>query len=414
MEGVLMILKRWFLLTMLFSVLSIALYSQSEKQKIENRALLQGYGIESVREVSETEEQKFILDRTVVPEEYIVGPGDEFYIFIFTNEMMEFKVNVNPVGDLVIPGIGKVPVSEKSLSEVVKLISDFIREKGVRKGLVSVSLSNIRKFKVLVLGAVRSPGFYVVDPVTRVSELIESAGGFLQLAKLHQIQVYRNGVPVDTLNFVNFLVHGNLRDNPYLHEREIVYVPFGDVAEEGIQLRGAVVDCGYCIIEPGETLGNLLKRKGALKDNAQLDHVWVIRNEKNGKRFYKVKANEFDNWVLKAGDEVDVVKIKGVYVVGYVNQPGIIYDYLPGLKAWDYISLAGGISEKGSFKKIVVIHENGRKEKGRDVVIKRGDIIMVGRSNKDILLGEESSVLEVTVSLVSVLLAYLAASRYTR
>ena len=413
MKGVLMILKRWFLLTMLFSVLSIALYSQSEKQKIENRTLLQNYGIESVREVSGTEEQKFILDRSVVPEEYIVGPGDEFYIFIFTDEMMEFKVNVNPVGDLVIPGIGKVPVSEKSLSEAVKLISDFIREKGVRKGLVSVSLSNIRKFKVLVLGAVRSPGFYVVDPVTRVSELIESAGGFLQLAKLHQIQVYRNGVPVDTLNFVNFLLRGDLGDNPYLHEGEVVYIPFGDVVKEGIQLRGAIIDSGYCIIEPGETLGNLLRRKGALKNNAQLDHVWVIRNEKNGKRFYKVKADEFDNWVLKAGDEVDIVEIKGVSVVGYVNQPGV-YDYLPGLKAWDYISLAGGITEKGSLKKTIVIHEDGKKEKGRDVVIRRGDIIMVGRSTTNILIGEKSSILEVTASLMSVVLAYLAASRYTR
>lgn len=408
-----MIARRIFLFMSFFQIVVVTLLSQTGSRVAEDIIAPQSKGRKSIQEVSNIEGQEFILDKPIVPENYIVGPGDEFYVSIFTDELVEFVARVNPVGDLVLPGIGKIPVAGQRLCEAVTLISDFIRRNGVKTGLVSVSLSNIRRFKIQILGAILNPGFYIATPATRLSELIREAGGFLQLAKLHQIYIYRDSVLADTVDFVNFLLHGDLRDNPYLSDGEMVYIPFGNVVTEGVQLRGSVADSGYCIIKPGETLWDLLKRKGALKKDARLDHVVVIRNENGVKRVYKVKNSEFDDWILRAGDEIDVMKIKGVSVIGYVNKPGS-YDYILGLKAWDYIGLAGGITEKGSLKKIVVIHENGEKEKGQDVTIMRGDVIIVGRSNRDIFIGERSSILEVVASLMSVFLAYLAASRYTK
>ena len=388
-------------------ILTLSVWMLAQEQKIKETETYR-IGLEKSTGI----EQPFILDVPIDPSKYIVGPGDEFYLSMVTDRIIEFKLRVCPTGELLIPSIGKIYVSGLRLEEAINKIVGYIKKKGVRAE-VNISLSDIRKFKSQILGAVKKPGFYIIDSATRLQELVELAGGFRPLAKQHQILIFKDGVVVDTVNFVRYVVYGSIEDNPTLLEGEVVYVPFGDIKKDAVYLTGAVDDSGYCVIEPGETLGQLLKRRGYLKKGAILDQVFILRKRTKGKDLIRVSSQKFDEMVLKPGDEINVLPLEGVIVIGHVKKPGE-YSYFPSLSVYDYIGIAGGISEKGSLKKVVVIHKDGSREIGQRVVIKRGDIIIVNRNSRDILIGERSSILEVLSSVMSILLAYIAATRYYR
>ena len=121
---------------------------------------------------------KVILEKIIDPKLYILGPGDILSVFIWGNFQGQFTLPVSPEGMLLVPEIGPVAVSGYSLEKAAKIISNKILDR-YRNVEIVVSLVNLRVFKVFVGGAVKKPGAYPATSVSRVSELIDMAGGFL-------------------------------------------------------------------------------------------------------------------------------------------------------------------------------------------------------------------------------------------
>jgi len=83
--------------------------------------------------------------------------------------------------------------------------------------------------RVLVLGAVRSPGAYDVDEGARLVDAISLAGGPADRAGIRQVGIIRQGVDgkmaVTTVNFERVLRQGDATQNPLLQHGDIVYIP---------------------------------------------------------------------------------------------------------------------------------------------------------------------------------------------
>ena len=65
-----------------------------------------------------------VFEQPVDQSEYIVGPGDQFQINIWGQINEFFPVDVLPEGNLVIPAVGDIQVSGKTLDKVKALISE--------------------------------------------------------------------------------------------------------------------------------------------------------------------------------------------------------------------------------------------------------------------------------------------------
>ncbi len=72
--------------------------------------------------------------------------------------------------------------------------------------------------------------------------------------------------------------------------------------------------------------------------------------------------------------------------------------------------MAGGNTIEGDIEKAIVRHLDGKIETGKNAILKRGDVIMVPRTNKSIMYGD-LSILEIITSLSTTLLAFIAATR---
>ena len=115
--------------------------------------------------------------------DYELGPGDVIEVSIFEWELSEqtktatFRVSESGVVSL--PVIGDLTVGRKSVREVKAEIETNLREGGyIRQPRVSVDVKEFRSKRVMVVGAVRDPGVYVLrENVTMLLDVLSLAGG---------------------------------------------------------------------------------------------------------------------------------------------------------------------------------------------------------------------------------------------
>ena len=370
----------------------------------ENTDLKASETIQAVQSFEET----FFLEKVINPDKYILGPGDELGINILMGENLTLPIKITPTGDVFIPSVGVVNVSGLTLTHGIDKIKEYILDNAYPNAKVSVALVNIRYFQIQVIGAVNKPGFVRASAVDRLDRIIDRARGFHQLAREFEITVKRKNGIIEKINHLNFIRHGNLSENPAFLEGDIIIVPFGDIFEESVALRGAVIGTGYDVIEQGETLLEFFTRNIKLDTYSDLQSVTITRKEDKFESYIRVIPSKFSQFKLIAGDIIDILRERGIMVNGFVQKPGA-YEFIPGYSISDYISIAGGNTIDGDPKRAIVYHSDGNMEEGEDIILSRGDVIVVPRTYLNSLVGK-TSILQMTAYMFSIIMSYLAAS----
>ena len=355
-------------------------------------------------------EETFSLEKSINPEKYILGPGDELGINILMGENITLPLNVTPTGDVFIPSVGVVNVSGMTLTKGIDKIKEYILDNAYPNAKVSIALVYIRYFQVQVIGAVNKPGFVRASAVDRLDRIIYRAQGFHQLAREFDIIVKRKNGPEERINHLIFVRNGNLMENPTFLEGDIIIVSFGDISSESVALRGAVKGTGYDIIEPGEVLLEFLTRRIKLDTYSDLQSVIISRLGENSESYIRVLPSEFSHFKLIAGDIIDILRERGIMVNGFVQKPGA-YEFIPGFTISDYISIAGGNTFDGDPNRAIIYHSDGSMEEGGDIILRRGDVIVVPRTYLNSFVGR-LSILQMTAFIFSIYMSYLAAIAY--
>ena len=346
------------------------------------------------------------LENAINAAEYELGPGDELGVNIIMGKNFTFPVRITPTGDIFIPSVGLVNILGYTLNAAKEKIINFIIKDAYPNAKVSITLLKLRTFKIQVIGGVNKPGFVEISAVDRLDEIIEKVEGFHYLAKEYDILITRKSGINENINFFNFLLYGDLEHNPTFRENDIISIPFEKLSANLISIRGQVENIGYDIIEPNESLFQLLKRRIDLGDYSDLNSIIVTRNVKNIENIIEIFPSQFEDFTLFNGDIIDISRQNGIMVNGFVQKPGA-YDFVSGFTVYNYVSMAGGISDQGSLKNISIHHNDGTISKNLDLLLKRGDVIIVKRSVINAIAGN-ASVLQIIASVFSIYLTYLA------
>jgi hypothetical protein len=77
---------------------------------------------------SNTSDNKpFLIDKSISPKQYKVGPGDQIHInIISSNETFDYSLMISPTGVLLIPSVGLINTDNLSLHELIKKIKNKI------------------------------------------------------------------------------------------------------------------------------------------------------------------------------------------------------------------------------------------------------------------------------------------------
>ena len=315
------------------------------------------------------------LDQTINSELYVVGPNDVFsFSMVTSNEIINEKLTVSPLGEILIPIVGKVYVDKMSLSSVFKLIENECKNK-IQNSTVDVTLYKVKDFNILILGPSSIPaGYYPVNSFTRVSDIfkyVEHEFNKFQSDNLNnslvkediprlssrnvKLRSQGNQINCDLLKFTST---GNLSENPYLKIGDVVEVNY---ANKFINIAGAVNAPGLYEHKKGESLLDFIKLSGGFKYDADLDKIEITSfDNDNSPTIRIVDSKVAKNFILSERDFISV-KNKNSYkehysvtVLGEVLNPGV-YTIENGVSNInDIIFRAGGYTSKADSNQIFI------------------------------------------------------------
>ncbi|MFQ5708945.1 MAG: SLBB domain-containing protein [bacterium] len=325
------------------------------------------------------------LEAAIDPRAYVVGPGDQFLITIWSALETSFRTGVTPEGKLIIPTIGTLEVDGKSLKEVQQLVE----EHGAKKYLhatISADLVQLRSFRVHVTGQVKHPGPYTALAVNRVSDIIREAGDLTSWGFERNIQVRHLDGTTDVVDLYEYRKLGNLDSNIYLRSGDVVFVPSINLSRATVRIEGRVHAPGIYQLAQDETLTDFLLRVDALNQRADLQSAYIAREtEGDGvaqnipiSPYLEKTGNGYSQFHLQDGDVIIVPeRHQKVYVIGAVRNPGP-YPFVPNLKVRDYVGLAGSTELAANLSRSQVIRQQSKaQERGEDLLVYPGDTVFV-------------------------------------
>lgn len=346
------------------------------------------------------------LESPINLEEYLVGPGDGFLISIIELDPVVFHLTVSPGNRLIIPGSGMIDISGMTAAEVELATLELIKREHP-KNKATCSLYGIREFKISVTGAVQRPDFYRLTPMSRLSDALKMAGGWKTLAALKRIIIYAGNGDTVHVDYTKFLESGDLRNNPRIVSGDGINVPLSNIGSETMLIGGFASPPVYQSVWVEQNLLNFLSNWYNPKSRASITAVDVIRNN-DLSNLETVEAQEFAAFILQPGDEIYIRTVAAVHLVGEVRRPGR-YNYQPGLRVSDYIALASGVSSEGSRTRVIVTHADGSVDQGQKTFVIAGDVVLVPRSLRSVMVGQ-TGIIQVLLAALNMYLAFLAAS----
>ena len=258
------------------------------------------------------------LESAIDPEKYLLGPGDRLRI-LWSVENVDNFVTIGPTGNLIVPEIGPVNVLGKTLAEVDREINEEIKQV-YKSAKVSVELIRFRQFKVFVYGAVNKPKFVKMAPVSRFYEAINGAGGLQKYADPERSVLIRNGNSKNIF-LKEFLLKGDLTNNPQLIDGDKIYVPFLNITPDKqadymeydnsnkILVTGFVFRPGAHYFRPGFSVKDYIALSGGSLDVGAVNRVKILK--KDG-----TTTTLANNNIVEPGDIIEVPETYGSILFG--------------------------------------------------------------------------------------------------
>jgi len=232
---------------------------------------------------------------------YIVGPQDVLTITSYDQTELTGKFTVESDGSFTYPYIGRVSVGGMTLRGVEASLKKELATQGFFKDAqITVAIEQYRSQKIYIVGEVRTPGAYAMSGNMQLVEALALAGSTLPTASGEAVVVHASN---DSL-LVETARPADLND-PRNNDPD----------------RVARVD---------------------------------LRELENG----DLKQNV----ALRSGDTVFVLRAENVYVFGQVKNPGAYPLRQKNTTVLQALSLAGGVTDRGSTGRIQIVRiVNGKK-----------------------------------------------------
>jgi protein involved in polysaccharide export with SLBB domain len=145
--------------------------------------------------------------------------GDLIKLRIYRDSELSGQYLIDARGNVQIAGLGVIRAAGLDPTQLSERLVDALRERGFRTPEIALQVL----IRVSVLGDVRTPGLYPVDPGVSLIELVTVAGGPLPTADLQHVSVIRDN-QVFHLNLQSAL-NGGAAGRVALYSNDVVFVP---------------------------------------------------------------------------------------------------------------------------------------------------------------------------------------------
>ncbi len=221
------------------------------------------------------------LPARALQSDYRIRPGDMLDVTVYGEPTLtQPQLKVLPGGTIVEPLVGSVHVGGLTTSQAGNAVAQALT-RYLRSPKVTVAVSTVGPVDVYVLGNVKLPGKYTLQPDSRLMDALAAAGGLGPTDG--DLPVARVSVDGDVTNVsLQKLLHeGDLTLNERVQNDMAVYVVSPNTFN--VQVFGAVEKAGDVTMHEGDRLVAAVARAGeGSSTNADLNHVVVRRRQPDG------------------------------------------------------------------------------------------------------------------------------------
>ena len=110
------------------------------------------------------------------PNDYRVSLNDEIRVILTGTKEDIYNLKVGLDGSILFPELGSIQVANKTLGDLKNFLSELV-EKSYVGVAIDIALTSVSAKKIAVIGAVKNPGSYIVNPFTTISNALSYSGG---------------------------------------------------------------------------------------------------------------------------------------------------------------------------------------------------------------------------------------------
>ncbi|MDA9045014.1 SLBB domain-containing protein [Gammaproteobacteria bacterium] len=257
-----------------------------------------------------------------IPNDYKISLQDQFTVILSGSKELIFDLDVKLDGSIFFPDIGPVYVFEETFEDVKLKIKNLVNQSyiGVR---VDLSLKNLSAKKITIVGAVNTPGTYIVNPFTTVSNALAYAGGIQDFGTLRNIKLVRKNGQEFNFDLYKLLIDGDRANDITIEAGDVIII---GAAGQFVDLSGAVKRPAVYEVKPEEKLDDLIQFGLGFTELANKSNINVEMLDLDKSAVKNLKINDL-SLNLKNVIGVDIYNyinkdISSVWVNGAVKEPG--------------------------------------------------------------------------------------------
>lgn len=172
-----------------------------------------------------------------IPSEYRISLRDELSIILTGTQKRQFEAFVQLDGSILFPELGSIYIVGDTIFEAKEKIKNLV-EKSYVGVEVDISVTNLSAKKINIIGAVKLPGTYIVNPFTTITSALTYAGGIEEYASLRSILLKRaNGEEV-TFDLYDLLIFGNRGKDTIVNSGDTLII---QATNNFVNISGAVI-----------------------------------------------------------------------------------------------------------------------------------------------------------------------------
>lgn len=348
------------------------------------------------------------------PENYVLGAGDEVVIEVWGASQTTIRKTISPEGTINIDNLGPVFLSGKTISEA----NSFIKNKfaNLYAGVdpygdtsisqVSLSLGQIRTIQINVMGEVAVPGTYSLSSLSSIFHALYLAGGINDIGSLREINLFRKGNKVASIDIYEFLLRGKTFDDIRLFDGDVIIVP---PYKSLVNVSGQIKRPMYYEMIKGETAATLIEYAGGFVGGAYTDKITLSRKTGDYDKIYTLSSSDLASFNLEDGDVMTIGGGLDMYenriqIQGRVFRPGY-YEIGKDIKTVkDLVEKAGGVRENAFLDRVILTREkedltletfainlnNVLSGSAPDVPLRKNDILYIASNKVEEDLGDFS------------------------
>ncbi|MDG3088666.1 polysaccharide export protein [Vibrio hannami] len=230
---------------------------------------------------------------------YLIAPGDKINIWLWGAVNYSDITTVDNQGNIFIPNIGPIKVSDVPASQVNSLVTGEIKKIYTNNVNVYVNLLTATPVSVYLSGPVIRPGQYAGMASDSVLYYLKRAGGIdSERGSYREIDIIRDGEVFKTIDLYDFIRSGKLPRISF-KDRDVILVK---PQKSAVVVSGGVRNPFR--FELLETVSKGSQLTDYSRPLAKVSHVGVIGNREDGPFSVYITYYKFKDFDLQDGDKV--------------------------------------------------------------------------------------------------------------